>query len=226
MQYLASDDSDATGSVAFACEGGDVPILPGANDLVPRRRKRDKVPLHVAEAWTRAAPLLVNGRSLEMAWAVPLGQARAALRRVHTVLWPYYVDFRPGTRECPNPAPGSKVASLADPMDRPMFLTLLLEFGRAAIVTDSHEYVQQAFNECILDYLSRLLREASSRDLAVFLGSLTLIFEHCSALLAMLARCGLDPARVETMLHTCLDPFTARAGFGRRGPPRGLRAGR
>ncbi|KAJ3359415.1 F-box protein: endocytic membrane traffic, recycling ReCYcling 1 [Allomyces javanicus] len=324
MQYLATDDAEATGSVAFACEGGDVPILPGANDLVPRRRKRDKVPLHVAEAWTRAAPLLVNGRSLEMAWAVPLGQARAALRRVHTVLWPYYVDFRPGTRECPNPAPGSKVASLADPMDRAMFLTLLLEFGRAAVVPDSHEineniradvlvfesallsdfdrslengdvegqrraatalfllngggscvqlfiykspiffdhsrdvtenltvlslegghasplqhyldtisatlethlpripqifphpretqyqYVQQAFNECILDYLSRLLREASSRDLAVFLGSLTLIFEHCSALLAMLARRGLDPARVEAMLHTCLDPFTAR----------------
>ncbi|KNE57705.1 hypothetical protein AMAG_04564 [Allomyces macrogynus ATCC 38327] len=280
MQYLASDDAEATGSVAFACEGGDVPILPGANDLVPRRRKRDTVPLHVAEAWTRAAPLLVHGRSLEMAWAVPLGQARAALRRVHTVLWPYYVDFRPGTRECPNPAPGSKVASLADPMDRAMFLTLLLEFGRAAVVPDSHEineniradvlvfesallsdfdrslengdvegqrraatalfllngggscvqlfiykspiffdhsrdvtenltYVQ-AFNECILDYLSRLLREASSRDLAVFLGSLTLIFEHCSALLAMLARRGLDPARVETMLHTCLDPFTAR----------------
>ncbi|KAJ3358289.1 F-box protein: endocytic membrane traffic, recycling ReCYcling 1 [Allomyces javanicus] len=70
-------------------------------------------------------------------------------------------------------------------------------------------YVQKVFDDCIIEYLSRLLVEANQRDLAVFLNSLTLIFEHCSALITSLAD-RLDAKRLEAMLRKCLSPFTAQ----------------
>ncbi|KAI9223963.1 exocyst complex component Sec10-domain-containing protein [Blastocladiella britannica] len=72
-----------------------------------------------------------------------------------------------------------------------------------------YAFVNKVFDECILDYLTRLLREAEKRDLAVFLASLTHMFEHCSALLRDLAdHHALDATRLEEMLHSVLKPFT------------------
>ncbi|KAI9159374.1 F-box protein: endocytic membrane traffic, recycling ReCYcling 1 [Blastocladiella emersonii ATCC 22665] len=76
-------------------------------------------------------------------------------------------------------------------------------------VPSQYAFVSKVFDECILDYLSRLLREAQSRDQVVFLASLTHMFEHCSILIRELAEHhGLDAARLEDMLHACLAPFT------------------
>ncbi|ORZ41203.1 exocyst complex component Sec10-domain-containing protein [Catenaria anguillulae PL171] len=72
-----------------------------------------------------------------------------------------------------------------------------------------YAFVNKVFDECILDYLTRLLREAQSRDLAVFLASLSHMFEHCSALLRQLAdHHGLDARILEESLQHSLKPFT------------------
>ncbi|KAL7749578.1 F-box protein: endocytic membrane traffic, recycling ReCYcling 1 [Sorochytrium milnesiophthora] len=68
-------------------------------------------------------------------------------------------------------------------------------------------FIQKAFDDLIIDYLTRLLQEAESRDLSVFLQSLTQIFEHTSYRIQRLSD-QLDSKPVEKMFQQCLQPFT------------------
>jgi hypothetical protein len=290
-----------------------------SDDLALARKSKGDLPIHIVEGWDRVSQSLGGPNSNLM---LPVGmkgnQSREIYKRIHTLLWPYYIHFR----EADNRSPSSKsLSDLMESIDHATFLCLTQCFGRSAIASDfrrlndtivgavqvfesqmlslfdrsleggdtngvrrsalclfqlnggfscaqlfiykspifydhsrdvtenfkvlsleggeesplqkylnnisealdtllprmsdlfphstQFEYflVQKVFDECILDYLTRLLSEAQSRDFSLFLSSLTHMFEHCSELITRLS-VRLDAKKLEDMLQACLSSFT------------------